>query len=155
MSSSVEDKVSCVGDKVVVVEKVSSVEDKQVVSKTIEQGKRVVEPVEEEKTVTITRSVKLVFGEDIRWAELPVNCSVKLVRDIARDRYPGLKGALVKYKDKEGDLVTITTTDELRLAEKSAPEKASFRLYITEVSPDQEPSYDGNGTTNGCWNRLK
>ncbi|KAG5034201.1 Protein PHOX1 [Glycine soja] len=149
LSSSVEDKVSCVGDKVVVVEKVSSVEDKQVVSKTIEQGKRVVEPVEEEKTVTITRSVKLVFGEDIRWAELPVNCSVKLVRDIARDRYPGLKGALVKYKDKEGDLVTITTTDELRLAEKSAPEKASFRLYITEVSPDQEPSYDGNGTTNG------
>ncbi|KAG5048394.1 hypothetical protein JHK85_009497 [Glycine max] len=97
----------------------------------------------------LTASVKLVFGEDIRWAELPVNCSVKLVRDIARDRYPGLKGALVKYKDKEGDLVTITTTDELRLAEKSAPEKASFRLYITEVSPDQEPSYDGNGTTNG------
>ncbi|WVZ19557.1 hypothetical protein V8G54_006879 [Vigna mungo] len=123
---------------------------KELDSKTIEQEKKVVEikPVEEEKTVTITRSVKLVFGEDIRWAQLPVNCSAKLVRDIARNRFPGLKGVLVKYKDKEGDLVTITTTDELRLAEKSAPEKASFRLYISEVSPDQEPSYDGT-TTNG------
>ncbi|QCE00727.1 hypothetical protein DEO72_LG7g2017 [Vigna unguiculata] len=49
----------------------------------------------------------------------------KLVRDIARKRFPGLKGVLVKRKDKEGDLVTITTTDE----------KASFRLYITEVIP--------------------
>ncbi|ESW08985.1 hypothetical protein PHAVU_009G091100 [Phaseolus vulgaris] len=124
--------------------------EKKVDSKAIEHEKKVVEvePVEEEKPVTITRSVKLVFGEDIRWAHLPVNCSAKLVRDIARDRFPGLKGVLVKYKDKEGDLVTITTTDELRLAEKSAPEKTSFRLYITEVSPDQEPSYDGT-TTNG------
>jgi len=121
---------------------------KEVDSKAIEQEKKVVEvkPVEEEKHATITRSVKLVFGEDIRWAQLPVNCSAKLVRDIARNRFPGLKGVLVKYKDKEGDLVTITTTDELRLAEKSAPEKASFRLYITEVSPDQEPSYDGTTT---------
>ncbi|TKY74754.1 unc-45 like B [Spatholobus suberectus] len=138
--------MSGVEDKQVVLKKVSGVEDKQVVLKTIEQEKRVVEPVEEEKPVT--RSVKLVYGQDIRRAELPVNCSVKLVRDIARDRFPGLKGVLVKYKDKEGDLVTITTTDELRLAEKSGPEKASFRLYITEVNPDQEPSYDGT-TTNG------
>ncbi|KAK7352683.1 hypothetical protein VNO80_18111 [Phaseolus coccineus] len=160
-------------DKVIAEEKVGViVEDKKVVSKTIGQESKVVskaiehekkvdskaiehekkvvevEPVEEEKPVTNTRSVKLVFGEDIRWAHLPVNCSAKLVRDIARDRFPGLKGVLVKYKDKEGDLVTITTTDELRLAEKSAPEKTSFRIYITEVSPDQEPSYEGT-TTNG------
>lgn len=135
--------------KTIEEEKVSGVEDKKMVSKTNEEETRVVEPVEEEKPVTITRSVKLVFGEDIRWAELPVNCSVKLVRDIARDRFPGLKGVLVKYKDKEGDLVTITTTDELRLAEKSASEKVSFRLYITEVNLDEEPSYDGTSTTNG------
>ncbi|RDX69611.1 Protein PHOX1, partial [Mucuna pruriens] len=159
-----------VEDKVVVEENLSAVQDKQLVSKTIEQENKVVEEekssdgveeskgkdkdvaermitVEEEKPVTITRTVKLVFGEDIRWAELPVNCSVKLVRDIARDRYLGLKGVLLKFKDKEGDLVTITTTDELRLAEKSCPQKASFRLYITEVNPDQEPSYD-DGVTN-------
>ncbi|CAJ1973690.1 unnamed protein product [Sphenostylis stenocarpa] len=125
-------------------------QEEKAVSKVIEQEEKVVEveSVEEETPVTITRSVKLVFGEDIRRAQLPVNCSAKLVRDIAKDRFPGLKGVLVKYKDKEGDLVTITTTDELRLAEKSVPEKASFRLYITEVSPDQEPAYDGT-TTNG------
>jgi len=159
----VEDKKvvsKTIGQESKVVSKTIGQESK-VVSKAIEHGKKVdskaiehekkvveVEPVEEEKPVTITRSVKLVFGEDIRWAQLPVNCSAKLVRDIARDRFPGLKGVLVKYKDKEGDLVTITTTDELRSAEKSAPEKASFRLYISEVSPDQEPSYDGT-TTNG------
>lgn len=171
-------------DKVVVEEKVKSVEDKRVVSGTVEQEKRVEEEkssdevvrkdsgkpsddgvenegVEEGKDIDVakrmisveeerpvTRTVKLVLGDDIRWAELPVNCSAKLVRDVARDRFPGLKGVLVKYKDKEGDLVTITTTDELRLAEKSAPQKASFRLYITEINPDQEPSYDGT-TTNG------
>ncbi|KAL9313264.1 hypothetical protein ACSQ67_018716 [Phaseolus vulgaris] len=112
-------------DKVIVKENLGViVEDKKVVSKTVGQESKVVsKAIEHEK-------------------------SAKLVRDIARDRFPGLKGVLVKYKDKEGDLVTITTTDELRLAEKSAPEKTSFRLYITEVSPDQEPSYDGT-TTNG------
>nr|KYP70205.1 Protein unc-45 isogeny A [Cajanus cajan] len=78
--------------------------------KDIDVAKRMIS-VEEERPVT--RTVKLVLGDDIRWAELPVNCSVKLVRDVARDRFPGLKGVLVKYKDKEGDLVTITTTDEL------------------------------------------
>ena len=53
----------------------------------------------------------------------------------------------MKYKDKESDLVIITTTREL-IAEKYALEKASLRIYISEVSPDQEPSYDGT-TTNG------
>ena len=47
-----EEKVTSVEDKVVVEEKVSCVEDKQVVSKTIEQEKKVVEPVEKEKVVT-------------------------------------------------------------------------------------------------------
>ncbi|XP_027356662.1 protein PHOX1-like [Abrus precatorius] len=130
-----------VEDKVVVEEKVSAVKDEQVVSKTIEEEKRVVESVEEDKPAT--RAVKLVFAEDIRWAHLPVKCSLKLVRDIARDRFPGLKGVLVKYRDQEGDLVTITTTDELRLAEFCCPKFVSFRLYITEVDLDQEPSYDG------------
>lgn len=128
-------------DKVVIEEHVNTVKDKEVVKKTIEKEKVVVEPVKEEKVAT--RSVKLILGEDIRGAQLPVNCSMRLVRDAIRDRFPGLKGVLVKYKDREGDLVTITTTDELRQVQSSADVKGSLRLYITEVNPDQEPSYDG------------
>ncbi|XVF89357.1 hypothetical protein PTKIN_Ptkin19aG0123900 [Pterospermum kingtungense] len=128
-------------DKAVVEEKVSdaNVKDEEVVVKTIEEDKKA---VEEEKV--ITRTAKLVLGEDIRWAQLPVNCNIKLVRDVVRDRFPGLKGVLVKYRDSEGDLVTITTTDELRLAESSAGiSGGSLRFYVVEVSPDQEPAYEG------------
>ncbi|XVF48324.1 hypothetical protein PTKIN_Ptkin03bG0181000 [Pterospermum kingtungense] len=130
-------------DKVVVEEKkvsvVNKVKDKEVVVKTIEEEKKA---VEEEKL--ISKTVKLVLGEDIRWAQLPANCTVKLVRDIVRDRFPGLKGVLVKYRDAEGDLVTITTTDELRLAESSSGASGgSLRFYVVEVSPDQEPAYEG------------
>ncbi|XWS26189.1 hypothetical protein CRYUN_Cryun26dG0009700 [Craigia yunnanensis] len=129
-------------DKVVVEEKKVSdvkVKDKEVVVKTIGEEKKA---VEEEKV--ITKTVKLVLGEDIRWAQLPVNCTIKLVRDIVRDRFPGLKGILVKYRDPEGDLVTITTTDELWLAESSGGVSGgSLRFYIVEVSPDQEPAYEG------------
>ncbi|GLT77950.1 hypothetical protein SLA2020_495030 [Shorea laevis] len=128
-------------DKVVVQEKVSAVKDKEVITKTVEEEKVVIEPVKEEKVVT--KTVKLVFGEDIRWGQLPVNCSMKLVREIVQDRFPGLKGVLVKYKDQEGDLVTITTTDELRLAESSGDSQGSLRLYVAEVSADQEPVYEG------------
>ncbi|KAK6237016.1 PB1 domain - like 10 [Theobroma cacao] len=127
-------------DKVVVEEKkVSIVKDEEIVMKTIEEEKKAVK----EETV-ITKTVKLVFGEDIRWAQLPVKCTIKLVRDIVRDRFPGLKGILVKYRDPEGDLVTITTTDELMLAESSSGVSGgSLRFYIVEVSPDQEPAYEG------------
>lgn len=97
--------------------------------------------VKEEKVAT--KTVKLILGEDIRWAQLPVNCSIKLVRDVVLDRFPGLHGALIKYKDQEGDLVTITTTEELRLAEKSGDPQGSLRLYVSEVSPDKEPFYGG------------
>lgn len=103
--------------------------------------------VEEKKSVKeekiVTRTVKLVFEEDIRWAQLPVDCSIRLVRDIVLDRFPNLKGALIKYRDQEGDLVTITTTDELRLVESSAAPQTSLRLYVVQVSPDKEPVYEG------------
>ncbi|XP_057422918.1 protein PHOX1 [Lotus japonicus] len=94
----------------------------------------------------VTRTVKLIYGEDIRWAQLPVNCSMKLVRDVIKDRFPRLKGVLVKYRDREGDLVTITTTAELRLAE-SCHVLGSIRLYVTQVDPDQEPCYDETTTS--------
>ncbi|KAF5773432.1 putative 43kDa postsynaptic protein [Helianthus annuus] len=97
--------------------------------------------IKDEKLVT--KTVKMVLGDDIRWAELPVNCSIGLVREIIRDRFPGLNGVLIKYKDPEGDLITVLTTDELRLAEKSSDPQGSFRLYLTEVSPDKEPLYEG------------
>ncbi|KAF5727308.1 hypothetical protein HS088_TW22G01001 [Tripterygium wilfordii] len=98
------------------------------------------EVVVEEKV--ISRTVKLVLDKDIMWAQLPVNCSIRLVRDIVRDKYLGLKGVLVKYRDQEGDLVAITTMEELKLAELSCDSRGSFRLYITQVNLDQEPAYE-------------
>lgn len=95
-----------------------------------------------EETV-VTRTVKLVLGDDIRSAQLPTNCSIGLVREIVWDRFPTLEGVLIKYKDQEGDLITITTTSELRLAESSSNPQGSLRLYIVEVTPDKEPSYEG------------
>uniref|UniRef100_A0A2P2JVY0 PB1 domain-containing protein n=1 Tax=Rhizophora mucronata TaxID=61149 RepID=A0A2P2JVY0_RHIMU len=127
-------------DKVVLDDK-SAVKDKEVVLKTIGEEKVITKDAKEEKV--ITKTVKLVFGEDIRWAQLPANCSVGLLRDIVRDRFPGLKGVLVKYKDQEGDLITITSTDELRLAESSSDPQGSLRFYIVEVGLNQEPAYTG------------
>ncbi|XP_044461947.1 protein CLMP1-like [Mangifera indica] len=98
------------------------------------------------------RPLKLVYDHDIRLAQMPVNCSFKVLREIVSKRFPSSKSVLVKYKDNDGDLVTITCTGELRLAEASAdsimtkePEtdiSESFgmlRLHIVEVSPEQEP----------------
>ncbi|KAL8228643.1 hypothetical protein R6Q59_000553 [Mikania micrantha] len=124
----VEDKVKVSKDKV------KKTDDEKVV--VIDETS-----IKEEKLVT--KTVKMVFGDDIRWAELPVNCSIGLVREIVRDRFPGLNGVLMKYKDGEGDLITVLTTDELRLAEKSGENQGCFRLYLAEVGPDKEPCYEG------------
>ncbi|KHN48537.1 hypothetical protein glysoja_041590 [Glycine soja] len=108
--------------------------EKKVVKKVKENEK--LGEKDKEKGV-VTRTVKLIHGEDIRWAQLPVNCGMRLVRDVIRDRFPGLKGVLVKYRDREGDLVTITNIAELRLAE-TCHVLGSIRLYVTEIEPDQE-----------------
>lgn len=121
--------------------KINEIKDKKA-----DEGKMVVEEkrsVKEEKV--IMKSVKLVHGEDIRWAQLPVNCNMRLVRDVVVNRFPSLKGVLIKYKDHEGDLVTITTIDELRIAEGLGDPHVFLRLYIAEVSPDKEPLYEGVG----------
>ncbi|XP_062019926.1 protein PHOX1 [Rosa rugosa] len=136
-------------DKAVVeqINVTKTIEEEKAVVKHVEQEKQVMNHVEEkhikEETI-VTKTVKLVFGEDIRWAQLPLSCSMRLVREIVRDRFPGLKGVLVKYRDQEGDLVTITTTDELRLAESSCDTRGSLRFFITEVGADQEPIYEGS-----------
>ncbi|BAT79905.1 hypothetical protein LR48_Vigan04g026600 [Vigna angularis] len=85
------------------------------------------------------KAAKLVFGEDIRWAELPVNCSLFQLREIICDRFPILGAVLVKYKDQEGDLVTITSDEELRWAETGS--LGSIRLYIVEVNPEHDPFF--------------
>lgn len=126
-------KVEEVKAKEVEEAKEKNAEDKLVVEEKIR--------VKEEKVVT--RTVKLVFEEDIRSAQLPVNCGIRLVRDIVQDRFPSLKGVLIKYRDQEGDLVTITTNAELRVAEASGDPLGSLRLYIVEVTPDKEPFYEG------------
>ncbi|KAK8369270.1 hypothetical protein V6Z11_A01G100000 [Gossypium hirsutum] len=98
------------------------------------------------------RPLKLVYDHDIRLSQMPVNCSFKVLREIVSKRFPSSKSVLIKFKDNDGDLVTITCTTELRLAESSVgalipiePEadKASglgiLRLHIVEVNPEQEP----------------
>ncbi|XP_068668310.1 protein CLMP1-like [Aristolochia californica] len=106
---------------------------------------------------TIWRPLKLVYDHDIRLAQMPANCSFRVLREIVAKRFPSSKSVLVKYKDMEGDLVTITTTEELRLAESSAdhlnreekPEGSEtgkddllmvLRLHVVEVDPEQEPA---------------
>ncbi|PRQ46253.1 putative PB1 domain, tetratricopeptide-like helical domain-containing protein [Rosa chinensis] len=110
-----------------------------------EEKKAEVKVVVEEKITTTEevpkRSVKLVLGEDIRWAQLPVNCTLLQLREVIRDRFPRSRAVLIKYRDEEGDLVTITTNEELRWAEESAESEGSVRLYIIEVSPDQDPFF--------------
>ncbi|KAF2299864.1 hypothetical protein GH714_005001 [Hevea brasiliensis] len=84
---------------------------------------------------------------------MPVNCTFEVLRDIVSKSFPSSKLVLIKYKDDDGDLVTITCTAELRLAESSAdnllPKEpdadktdttGKLRLHIVEVSPEQEPS---------------
>ncbi|KAI3698174.1 hypothetical protein L6452_31286 [Arctium lappa] len=100
------------------------------------------------------RPLKLVYGHDIRLSQMPVNCNCKVLREIVSKRFPSSKSVLIKYKDDDGDLVTITSTRELRFAESIAdglflPDKEpdvekfeSFgilKLHIVEVSPEQEP----------------
>lgn len=103
-----------------------------------EQGEeKAAEPVKEAEEPP--RQVKLVFGEDIRWAQVPASCGMAQLREAVRGKFPGLKAVLVKYKDREGDLVTITNQDELKWAEDLTEPGSSLRLYVTEANPEHEP----------------
>ncbi|KAJ0984790.1 hypothetical protein J5N97_003146 [Dioscorea zingiberensis] len=107
--------------------------------------------VREEKEILVkeeehtTRVVKLVFGEDIRVAQIPANCSLLQLKEIVRNRFPKSTAVLIKYRDREGDLVTITTSEELRWAEESADPQGSVRLFLVEVDPGLEPVGEEEG----------
>ncbi|GJW75023.1 PHOX1-like protein [Tanacetum coccineum] len=114
-------RVDRVDDKKVVVEDKNSIKEEKIVTKT----------------------VKLVLDDDIRSAQIPIDCSIGLVREIVWDLFPTLEGVLIKYKDQEGDLITITTTAELRMAEASTDSQGTLKLYLVEVGSEKEPSYEG------------
>lgn len=124
-------------DKVVVEEQNKTTDDKE---HNVTHDKAVVEELHKVKEEDM-RNIKLIFGEDIRWAQIPVNCSVLQLKKIVQIRFPSLQAALIKYKDHEGDLVTITTTEELRWAEASADMQGTIRLFILEVEPEQDPLF--------------
>ncbi|KAL5100814.1 hypothetical protein RYX36_005141 [Vicia faba] len=118
---------------------------KKAVKEKIDKQKDNVKEVNEENSNGINeavpkKTVKLVFGDDIRWAQLPVNCSLFQLREVICDRFPGLGAVLVKYRDLEGDLITITSDEELKLAETGS--QSSIRLYIVEANPNHDPFYD-------------
>lgn len=106
------------------------------------EDKVVVEEKLRRKTEEPKKSVKLVFGEDIRWAQLPINCNLLQLREVIADRFPGSEEILIKYRDHEGDLVTIASDEELRWVEASAETQVSIKLYLVEANPKKDPSFD-------------
>lgn len=98
------------------------------------------------------RPLKFIYDHDIRLAQMPVSCKFRTLRDLVSKRFPSSKSVLIKYKDSDGDLVTITCTNELRLAESfvdsllakepdtdKSDSVGMLRLHIVEVAPEQEP----------------
>jgi hypothetical protein len=95
-----------------------------------------------EHVTIVSRQLKLVYDHDIRLAETPMNCSFKVLRDTIKKIFSMLNSFLIKYKDNDGDLVTITTTEELRFAESTVDRNNTIgilKLNIIEVSPEHEP----------------
>ncbi|GJN12919.1 hypothetical protein PR202_ga31244 [Eleusine coracana subsp. coracana] len=107
-------------------------------------GKHKKQPRENHEDVSeaAKKGFKFVLGDDIRVVLIPENCSLMQLMDIARYKYnPHLKSFLLKFMDKEGDLVTITSTEDLRWVEELYAQ-VPVRLYIKEVSPEREITRD-------------
>eukprot|EP00249_Psilotum_nudum_P014628 c24925_g1_i1 orf=210-2735(+) len=86
-----------------------------------------------------TRPLKLIYDHDIRLAQLPINCKYSELREVVRKKFPSSRSVLIKYKDLEGDLVTITSTGELRLAETVVDLEAERNAITdTRVSPSEQ-----------------
>ncbi|KAL4304109.1 hypothetical protein GQ457_10G004190 [Hibiscus cannabinus] len=124
---------------------VNQIEEKKIDDNVVEkkaEDKQVVEEKISSKMEVPKKSVKLILGEDIRRAQLPLNCSLVQLREVIHDRFPCSRAVLVKYRDEEGDLVTITNDEELRLAEIAAESQGSLRLYVAEVDSKQDPFFE-------------
>lgn len=107
------------------------------------EDKVVVEEKVNEVEVNVPKKrLKLIFGDDIRWAHLPTDYSLFQLREVIQERFPTSKAVLVKYKDYEGDLVTITNDEELKWAESSAEPQSSVKFYVVEVDPEQDLFYE-------------
>ncbi|KAH7439163.1 hypothetical protein KP509_04G048100 [Ceratopteris richardii] len=90
-----------------------------------------------------SRPVKLIYDHDIRLAEIPVNSKLNELRKLIKSKFPSSKSILIKYKDPEGDLVTITSTEELRQAEASASiESVRRNLRINSLSAENGAPLD-------------
>ncbi|KAI9076910.1 hypothetical protein K1719_011145 [Acacia pycnantha] len=130
-----------IGKKKVVANKSEEKVAKEMISEAY--TKEVIEgKFRDKKEEATTKRVKLVYGEDIRFATLEVNCSVQHLRQVISNRFPRLGGVLVKYKDEEGDLVTITSDEELRWAETSTGSESYMRLHIVDTYPENDPLLD-------------
>jgi len=130
---------------IVVVEKKMNGSKKKKAKEKVDEKKADIKEVIEERSNgrrehVHTKTVKLVFGDDIRCAELPINGSLFQLREVIQDRFSSLGAVLVKYRDQEGDLVTITSDDELRRAETGS--HSSIRLHIVEATPEQDPLFE-------------
>ncbi|XP_039066335.1 protein PHOX1-like [Hibiscus syriacus] len=131
---------------------VDRIEEKKVdenVEEKKAEDKQVVEEKISSKMEEPKKSVKLIMGEDIIWAQLPPNCSLVQLREVIYNRFPSSRAILVKYRDEEGDLVTITSDEELRLAEIAAESQGSLRLYVVEVDSKQDPFFERFKRENG------
>ncbi|GKV01938.1 hypothetical protein SLEP1_g14444 [Rubroshorea leprosula] len=72
------------------------------------------------KVAICWKPLKLVYDHGIRLAQMPVNCSFRVLREIVSKCFPSSKSIFTKYQDNDGDLVTITCITELRLVESTA-----------------------------------
>ncbi|KAL0673060.1 hypothetical protein Bca4012_001041 [Brassica carinata] len=99
--------------------------------------------VEDKSIGDVKKTVKFVYSEDVRLAELPLNCTLFHLREVVHERFPSLRAVHIKYKDQEGDLVTITTDEELRMSEEVSGLDTTMRMrfYVVEVSPEQDPFF--------------
>ncbi|TKY73033.1 mitochondrial import receptor subunit TOM34 [Spatholobus suberectus] len=133
-------------------EKKASKSKKKKAKEKIDEKKDDVKEVIEERSNSKSEDIpkkttKLIFGEDIRWVELPVNCSLLQLREVICDRFPRLGAVLVKYRDHEDDLVTVTSDEELRWVEIGS--QGSIRLYIVEANPEQDLFFEKLNVKNG------
>ncbi|CAH8370508.1 unnamed protein product [Eruca vesicaria subsp. sativa] len=110
--------------------------------KIVDKSKEQEEVIIEDKSIgDVKKTVKFVYSHDVRLAELPLNCTLFHLREVVHERFPSLRAVHIKYKDQEGDLVTITTDEELRMSEVSSKDTKRMRFYVVEVSPEQDPFF--------------